>query len=84
MSYQSHIANLLDPDHKFSCDRCFDTGNEGDIGFFIACKNGCSDSHHEWLDMDRYRRVAKENGWELVVHEGELLFKTGYFPKGLT
>lgn len=63
------------------CTRCFDSGNEGDIGFFIPCKNGCEDLHHDWLKVEEAKSFALRHQLKVGVLNGELVFHTGVFPK---
>lgn len=80
MSYSIQISRLLDPDHKFNCEKCCDTGNEGDIGFFIPCSNGCEDTHHEMLEMDKWLDFAHSHKLKPRIVDGELVLGTGFVP----
>ena len=80
MSYSIHLSRLMDPHHKFKCEKCLDTGNEGDIGFFIRCTNGCKDTHHEMLEMDKWLDIARQNRLRPCLLDGELVIRTGFMP----
>lgn len=81
MSYRIQVARLVDPNHQFKCEECFDTGNEGDIGFFIRCKNGCEDKHHEMVETDKWLHFAEIHHLVPRILNGELVLGTEFFPR---